>query len=363
VAVYCAKWTERIGRAVPRADFDSQRALVGTVTLASLVIAGCAAAVMIKSVGGAWILIQYAMAFRAGAAPVETEWLFLRNLVLFAVPASFLACGHFLHASRHRFSWAVVFAVAVLLAIAGLLHSGGRLSLAAYLAVFVTYACSRRDGRISGATALIGAVAGMLMIVFGKYALWIFVSPEAVDQAFWSIIDVPRQLLVMPLLEFSFPVYSLANTLDVSPFDVPLRWFVDFPLALVTLLPQKLLGLDQPMIIALVNQQVLNHPVPPDLLGTGYFSAGAIGALGMAAGLAVVTRVADAFFKNSSGTGRLIGLAWAILLGFRVMYGDPTHALFSGLGLIACTAALLAGSALRRRSRRSGEFVRTPVAS
>jgi hypothetical protein len=135
----------------------------------------------------------------------------------------------------------------------------------------------------------------------------------------------------------------VAGALSWAGSDIALRWFLDVPLAIVWLLPKRLLGLELPPTVTMEHAQLIGHPFPADLISFGIYSAYVPGAFFVAWLFGRIVRVLEHYVPvGGSPAWLVLRAAWLAYIGSRVMYGDPHHTLTSGLPLLIVTTIMLA---------------------
>ena len=108
------------------------------------------------------------------------------------------------------------------------------------------------------------------------------VYPEAFFLQLRYVLADASYTLNSLFVEYVFPYLDVANVVQDVPSEAPFRWFVDVPLALLYLLPQRLLGFEPPADVSQINTYLFNPEsgeIPVDIISFGYFSAGVVGML------------------------------------------------------------------------------------
>jgi len=332
------KATESIRQRVAREDatpskrWDHVALLMGTVGTISLLV-------YTKEIGGLWSLVAYGMLWRFEGAPIDTPWLFLKNLALFLVPSSLI---YFVIAqARTTLINKLCFVMTLGMSALILFHHGGRLQFLTYLLTIpVALMLAHRGLRLRHViTALI---VGLPVVGFGKELLSLAYNPDAVTTSVASASAEPGALLFRMALEFSFPVLTLAKVLSSVPSIEPFRWFIDVYYGFVTLLPQRLFGGELPRTVTIVVLEMEHAPMPADLLSFGYFSLGVSGCFIVATLFGVASRfIEDSLGRPLSLAHAVLYAAWMFFWTFRLMYGDPSHAAIGGFHLIVATGLLM----------------------
>jgi hypothetical protein len=331
----------RLGPAPGGALEDGSLALVGHLMgLGGLV----ALLVYTYTLGGVVPLLVQGVLFRSGIPPVVTPYAFLKTLSPLVIAAAFVFYGLAGRARNPggRRRARLLFWFYFLASLVVLFHQAGRFPLAAFLITFPV-ATMVRTNRFRLRTVLgVGAFV-FLMLLFGTQVFQAGLDPSVFTQRLGQLVGGSAAVVRLILVEFSFPVVTLANATVALPDEAPFRWFVDFPLALEYVLPQRLLGVQHPPTVSMINTGLLHATgsVPADLLSVGYFSAGLAGVVIVAvlfgALLAMFERTLPA---TAEPFGAILRVGWMFFVGLRVMYGDPQLVWFSGLHLLVLFALL-----------------------
>lgn len=296
------------------------------------------------SLGGVRVMIEYSAAFRSSNPPVISKYAFLKNVAPFVLISSyfFFAIIQTTKVRSIQYMSVLLFVVTFLLSMTILFHQSGRLQLFAYLIIFPIAIMIRRN-RLDFKTILLFIVLFVFITLLGKEMFHYFIHPQSVANKIEVVLDKPMISVDYILLEFTFPYVTLANAIKVVPTDVAYRWFIDIPVSLIYMLPQRLLELkDLPPTVTMVNVAQFNAPIPVDLLSFSYFSMGLPGVLIVCFSYGLLLRVFDNFLPaNSQPIVIIFRAAWIMFFAFNIMYGNPHHALVSGFPLIIGTFILL----------------------
>jgi hypothetical protein len=306
---------------------------IGGVGLLALVVYA-------TSIGGWVVFVVQALAFRGTNPPVVSQWAFLKNVVPLVIGAVVV-----FYALRQYHQPGFARSLATLLcglffgaALAFLFHMAGRASFAAFLLTLPLISVVQRD-RISPRHVIVGLGVLVGLVLFGK-ALF---TPSVLltDQA---VAGAPAQVLRSFLREFTFPIVTLANAILAVPDLIEWRWFYDFPLSIIYLVPQRLTGLVHEPTVTMLNTMLFRADggIPVDILSLGYFSAFVPGVILTAGGMGAVLGLGERLFPAGSDP-LMAGLrvSWLLLLAFRIMYADPQLFWQPGLYLVFTTVAIV----------------------
>ena len=133
---------------------------------------------------------------------------------------------------------------------------------------------------------------------------------------------------------FSHPIVSLEVSISKTFFEVDPRFFKDFIIAIFSLIPDKLLGIETPNSIAFLNTYLNYHKyqsiVPPGILGLFWYSLGPAGMfLGMFL-FGLIGRSIHNVFTNSFKENKIFSIIYffpALHFGLFVMSGEPRSTL------------------------------------
>lgn len=296
------------------------------------------------SLGGLRVMIEYAAAFRGPNPPIVSKYAFLKNVAPLVLVSSYFFFAIIQSAKERpmRVLSVILFIVTFILSLAILFHQSGRLQLFAYLIIFPV-AIMIRNNRLDGKTIFLSISLFLIVILFGKEIFHYFIHPQSVTDKIEIVLDKPLASVNYILFEFTFPYVTLANTIKVVPTDVAYRWFIDIPVSLVYMLPQRLLELkDLPPTVTMINVDQFDAPIPVDLISFSYFSMGLPGVLIVCFSYGLLLKIFDNFLPTTGNPTIIIfRAAWIMFFAFNVMYGNPHHALVAGFPLIIGTFVLL----------------------
>lgn len=296
----------------------------------------------IVSVGGIWTALENGSRFRSGLGSAENKAAFLKYLTPFMVVASYYFWALTRKTRKNKKSWQSIcyrslFYASILLSLFILYHNAGRLSLAAYLLVFLI-ATKILTGKINPLFVIAGLCICLVIIISGDNLFTLFRTDKPVifEQQY-----LPRDHLIGFLLEFSFPFVNLANAYLQLGDGIDIRYFIDLPLSLLYMLPERLIGLHLPDTLSDLNSYSFRSSgtVPVDLLSFGYYSFGISGVIISCFAFGLLSRYLEesfSFYKNEPLLV-IFKAAWLIRIAFAVMYGDPQLFLKQNFSLLAAT--------------------------
>jgi hypothetical protein len=342
VWVYTNSAMPSLIRHSPRLSNISDHRLI-TVAVLLLTVGLLAIGVFSGQRGGLIIAITQAAVFKTSEESLGS-WAFAIKLSPVTTVASFI----FLHLSGSRRTWCgrflflSLFTISLLVSLLGLFLLGGRVSLMFYLLTFVLGEMTYRRKRIRLIPAMLVFICIVLpIILFGKSALRVFMDEFDWAEVIEEFVEAPATIVRLLVLEFSFPWVNVANYLSLTPEQISFRWFLDVPLGIVYLLPKLLLGIEPPIPINVIYQEIIGAPVPTDMVSFGYVSAGLAGVLILGVIYGFALRCAETVFSDqSSRIACLIRAAWLLVLGSQVMYGSPYHFFLGTFPLIVGTSLL-----------------------
>ena len=331
--------------------------LLGIVGIGSLIAYA-------NEVGGFAIVIQAAGYFRNQSDPYS-DLGFLIKVAPLSSLSSYLFWGLFASSKpgwkkeMYRCAFLLFFGSSLII----LYSLGGRVQFFFYLLSFLLYA-SFRHGRIPVLSLSIAAVFFVFLILFGHEIISqnVYVDDDLIGSAWEEVSMDPLAGMRKLLLEFSFPFVSLANVLEMVPGDLGYRWFEDVPLGLAYLLPKPLLGLTLPPTVTMVYDDLIDAPIPIDLLSFGYMSMGIIGTIAVCLFFGMGVCLVDSYFSaQGNQTLLILRAAWLLFLSEQVMYGSPHHALVAGFPLIVGTLLLILCGKYAKFAQTSGRNIPAPT--
>jgi hypothetical protein len=234
-----------------------------------------------------------------------------------------------------------VFLVFLAASLMVLFHQAGRFPLAAFLLTFPLAQVIRTE-RIRPGAAVLAVVAVFGLLLFGKQVFESTLTSTPLARRWELIGDDLSGGVRLIVAEFAFPVVTVANATLEVPDVVPFRWFGDFPLAVLYLVPQRLLGIAHPPTVSIINTELFGTTgtVPIDVISLGYFSAGVAGVMALMLVFGMLLVLLERMLPaNSDPVECILRAAWILFISLRVMYGDPQLVWSGGLHLV--TAGLL----------------------
>ena len=298
-----------------------------------------------NEVGGFAIMVQ-AVGFFRNQTEAYSDLGFFIKIAPFTSLSSYLFWDLVTSTNRtvRKTAFSIGFVLTFVSSLLILYSMGGRVQFVFYLMTFVLYASFRR-GQLPLPHVLAATAAFMFVILFGKEIINynVYVSDDLIGTAWEDISADPFVGIRKLLVEFVFPYVSLSYLVEMVPDSLSYRWFIDIPLGVAYLLPKPLLGLNLPPTITMIYDDVLDVPIPIDLLSFGYTSFGVIGSILVCLAFGALVCVADAFFPpNELRILALLRAAWLLYLSAQVMYGTPQHALVAGFPLLVGTCVIMA---------------------
>ena len=339
----------------------------GSLTLAALLLGFTGLlclGVYTVSIGGLGVLVLQAAAFRGSEPPVVTPFAFLKTLSPMVMAGAIL-----LHAVRSRARlagesrrWTVTFLALLAGSLLILVHQAGRFPLAVFLLTF-PLAQVLRTGRMRLRAAAGVFVLIFLLLLFGKQLFEATITQTGLTERVASIGRDARNGVRMVLMEFAFPSVTAANASLEVPDQVGFRWFYDFPLAARYLVPQRLLGVEHPPTVSMINTSRFPAfgTIPVDLVSLGFFSAGVPGVVLLLTAFGVLLAGLERGLPASPDpVDCVLRAAWILFISVRVMYGDPQLIWPGGLHLMVMAILLLSMRILAERHGSTRDRGLTP---
>lgn len=329
------------------------------ISLACLII-------YIRSIGGFWISLMYASAFRGDMPPIVTKWSFLKNIIPLMKFASFFYYGAIKKAggTAAKIYAKSMFAVSFAITVYVLFHKAGRRNLAFYLFVFLLASMIQKN-RISKKAIAAFMLIAAFVTLFGDTLFYIFLKNEALYDSISSFDAGAPGILKQVLLEFSFPFVTLANAITDLNTSISMRFFSDIPLGFAYMLPQKLLNIELPGTISEYNtlRFKASGTIPVDLISFGYYSLGIAGVMLVCYlfGWSLL-QIKRKFGGTADPITAVFKAEWIISMAFMVMYGDPDMVIKSNFSLFAATILLFCGLRKGKKDESNyGKSYKSPV--
>lgn len=326
-----------------RNRFFSQSGLLGVGSLLGLA-GGLSLIFYAAEIGGFIELIKYAGALRSGDSPIETRFGFLKNVSSLVFAASFIFYALWKDFKGKPRNWlhCGLFLVTFLMSLVLQFHMAGRLRFFSYIMIFPMVGMMIR-GRLKARTTIFGLILSVVVILFGEQVSHLLLDPDTLNRKIVLLGSENYSVPASILSEFAFPLATVANTVCYAvPYQIPYRFFIDFPLAIAYLVPKRLFDINLPATSNSLNGDQFGGPIPIDLISLGYYSAGIIGVVILLLLFGAGLRLADGMFSNQNETViEVFRVAWMFFLGFRIMYGDPVNSLKVGFYLVVGTVLLL----------------------
>jgi hypothetical protein len=305
----------------------------------------------VQGLGGWVVFLVEGVALRSGQSTVESRWAFLSNVAPLVIGAMllFFALRQYEPRGprRHLATWLCI--GFYLLSLLVLFNQAGRAWFVSFLITLPLIGAIQRD-RLRVVHVLFGGVAFVALVVFGGSLFQLARDPSRAltfGIAGRGLDDIARGIL----WEFTFPITTLANAMRSVPTEVDLRWFYDFPLAFVYLIPQRLTGSLHEPTVTMVNTALFSAPgaIPVDVLSMGYYSLLVPGTLLTVTGLGALLGLGERWFPASADPLRsALRVSWILALAFRVMYADPQLFWRAGFYLILTTMLVFTPAMLAR---------------
>ncbi len=325
------------------------------ISLVSLVV-------YVQSIGGVGNFFALAMVLRLDNPLFVSKLAFLKNVIPLALGSSFIffaLCSTPASGRVTRRLAAVLFVAAFLTSLATLFHQAGRLNLFTYLLTFPAARMVYRN-RINKRYVVLGGLVFVFLVLFGKELFNYLVHPEAFFLQLRHVLNDASYTLNSLFVEYIFPTLDVANVIQEVPAHAPFRWFSDLPLALLYLLPQRVIGFEPPPDVSQINTFLFNPSsggIPVDIVSFGYFSAGVVGILLTTFFFGVLLVLFERLLPmDERFLIVMFRVAWMLFVSYRVMYAQPNLVVRDGFQLIVSSCLLFVpavASLLFSRMRRA----------
>ncbi len=297
----------------------------------------------INQVGGLDAFFSISMFLRSDSDAIFRFGLervaFLKNSSMIILTGAVLtATGAHAQGWRRSPLLSILFAASFVGSILLLIHQSGRLFLGAFLGSFLI---SRFLGRRELPVARV-AIGFALFAVFASVGKELFWRMAFRDQTITEEISVLRVFHSM-MSEILFAHVSAVTAVSAAPDVVPYRMFVDIPIALVNLIPSSLFNFEKIRNIADINTDLVatGSPIPVDLVGFGYYSAGFLGVIVWGFLFGALASWLDSLLADSKRVWSILRAFSAVTFGLRVAYSEPTHILVSSFHMFLAFAGAI----------------------
>jgi oligosaccharide repeat unit polymerase len=287
------------------------------------------------SLGGISNVLESGTLYRS-TADGGSSFAFVRNLALFTLTGSFIFFGFIISEKnkKYKFVFITIFILLFMTSLYLLFNRAGRLGLVSYLMMFPAGLAVFKN-KIHLRTLLFGSLFAIFFILQGKRIFNYFVLSDfelkEKSNVFQSVIA-----------EFAFPYINISKAVNI-PFvhELP-RYFIDLPIGLINLLPNRLLGIESFKTITQYNSEYHNGQIPVDIITLGYFSFGLAGIMIICVVFGYLIRRFEYFFSgNMNIIIVMFYVQWIEFLSFRVMYADFTNVIKGNIDLIISTIGFI----------------------
>jgi hypothetical protein len=307
------------------------------------IIGGISLIVYILNIGGFIVFIKYSGALRSDTSFVDTKFTFLKSITPLLLTSSFFffACVQNLKEVKRILLSKILFWLSFLCSFIVLFHMAGRLRFFSYLFVF-PMVIMVKNGKYNFRVISTAIGLALLLILFGKQMSHLMIDPNAVERKINLISSSYGLTLTHIIGEFAFPMITLAKTVFYAiPDVIPYRYFIDFFLAILYLIPKRIFSVSLPETATDLNVAYLGAPIPVDLISFGFFNGGIVGLILTCFLFGVsLSFFEKAFPSDGDPIVIIFRVAWIFFMGFRVMYADPVNSLKVGIYLVFGTLAM-----------------------
>ncbi|XKE94017.1 oligosaccharide repeat unit polymerase [Metaplanococcus flavidus] len=292
--------------------------------------------IFIQGIGGFSRFLETNTLYRSGDIEVSSV-AFARNLALFIPFASHIFYYNLIKNKNYLFSLQLLMTISsFIVSLLIYYNRAGRLSLLIYLATFFVIYNLVTKKRIR-----------KYLLIFSPIILWFIMYGKSVYNIFFQsdrIIMNKEFSLEVVLSEFVFPFYTIANTLKYPFFDDSPRFFIDFLIAFINLLPSALIPFDVPKNVTQLNTESFGDisGIPIDIISLGYHSFGLAGVFIIAIFFGVLVRyIQEKFSLNRVNISVVFYAHLLFFLPLRVPYAEPTNFLKGNFALLVSLLLLL----------------------
>lgn len=351
--------SDRLLYARPAGDTRNRALMTKMVVTAWLLLTASFTAYYLYSLayGGFAGLAIVSNALRAGWSEVSNPWSFLKRFGGLTIVASylFLVALRTKHAGAHQHTSRLGFMLSSMFSLYVLLTWQGRLTLAFYVLALILADAEFRQRRIRATTLFVPVALISVLLFAGNDLLYLFrqFAESGHAPVFTEKPGLePAQDFILG--ELSFPIVSI-NTALSSIYNgvIGLRFFVDVPLGILGLIPQRWLT-NTFETASTINTRLIDPSlpgtIPTDLISFGIYSLGVYGPPVVSSILGIFARATQRYITKirPAGLGVVLFFAYGLTIARSVAYADPAQILEGSFYLLLGTVITL--TALRVRN-------------
>lgn len=320
------------------------------VALILYFVGGLSLVVYMRIVGGFSEFLRVGVILRDHGDFIQHPLMFLKNLTPLLCVATYMFYAFIRDSGGVNKMINIVFFITSLIG-GGLsiFHSSGRMQVFIYL-ITIPLAIIVHKNKIKLRTVVVSISLFLFLIIFGNQLL------NLNTQQSFSIDRSNMEIAGQVIQEFSFPYTNIGNVIKIFPNQENFRLGVmDVLSAAVQPIPSRIIDFDfmhrdtaSDFNTSLYNK--ITGEIPVDIVTFGYMSFGLAGVVILAVLFGVFAKLIESlFFYTESMIASIFYISWMVLIGFRIMYGDPEHFVYSSfrylvaMGLIYLVVALPKG--------------------
>jgi|LGOV01.1.fsa_nt_gb hypothetical protein len=284
-------------------------------------------------VGGVLFAIRNASALRSGLLSGSSSFLFLKNLAIIILSASYIR--FYMCLKKTTKINIAVFLISVIISLLYLYLRAGRLSIFLYLLAF-PFALLFLNKRYKLRYIIATVFVGMFLVVFGDFAFKFFSDYHSNS---FNLTGSLNQLL----LEYSFPYFNIPVAHNyIAEHNLLLG--KDIITAITNFLPNDLFHISEGTSVSTINSINVDvqFTVPVDIITMSIYDLGRYGfmfySVLFAISISIINWVAKVVNKDNS----IFVTANILFIAFTVLYAAPTLMIFNGLEIFVMNILLLA---------------------
>lgn len=301
------------------------------VSMMLYIIGGLSLVVYINIVGGFDEFLRVGSILRDNGDYIQHPLMFLKHFTSLLCVASFMFYSLIKESKGlTKFLVVLLFLSAFFGGSLSVFHSSGRMQVFIFI-ITIPLAVMVYKNRLKVKTLLISLILFLFLVAFGDDLLNI--NNQQTIKVDKTAVEIAGEIIQ----EFSFPYTNLGNILQVYPHSESFRGGVlDVVSAGMQLIPRRIISFDfleresaSDYNTSLYINKITGE-IPVDIVTFGYMSFGVAGVLLLAIFFGFFAKVVESmFWYTNSMIASVFYVSWMILFGFRVMYGDPEHFVYS----------------------------------
>ncbi|MEH7086683.1 O-antigen polymerase, partial [Neobacillus drentensis] len=285
-----------------------------------------------KAYGGYTGLLEKSESIRGGWVNVYNPWSFLQRFGGFSLVSSYLFFSLlFSKEYQKKVSTKLGFLLSFLVSLYVVITWGGRLTLATYIITFPLTLILYKNKKIRLKKLSVIFLITFLVLYFGSGLLSSINNYVSGSNQIENLNNSNKSIIDFFIDEFSFPTISVVVSLNsIYNNVIEMRFFKDFPLAVVHLVPKSLIGF-LPEKISTINTQLFDRgfhgEIPTDIISLGIYNIGVFGPVVLGFLLGYFSNMIQLSLSTISFSNLrlMLFVVIGLTIGKTVAYADPAN--------------------------------------